>query len=150
MGREVRRVKADWVHPVNERGGFIPLLDGWTYESALKDWDAAVAEFGIQLAIERHGEPPNGGDYMPRWTDEEADHLMMYEDTTEGAPLSPAFKTPEELAGWLAANGASAFGGLTATYEQWLSTIKRGWAPSAVVRGNAMTSGVAGSHEGEK
>jgi len=49
---------------------------------------------------------------------------MMYETCTEGTPISPAFATPEELARWLADNEASAFGGMTASYEGWLRTIK--------------------------
>ena len=67
---------------------------------------------------------------------------MMYEDTTEGTPISPAFATPEELARWLADTGASAFGDSTATYEQWLHVCKGGWAPSAVIDINGMRSGV--------
>lgn len=57
---------------------------------------------------------------------------QMWETTSEGSPMSPVFKTPEELAHWLADTNASAFGSLTATYEQWLSMIGAGWAPSAV------------------
>jgi hypothetical protein len=66
----------------------------------------------------------------------------MYEDTSEGTPFSPAFATPEELARWLADTGASAFGDMTATYEQWLRTCKSGWAICAVLDGNKMMSGV--------
>lgn len=36
-----------------------------------------------------------------------------------------------------------AFGSMTATYEQWLATCKRGWAPSMVARGGVVESGVA-------
>lgn len=97
MGREVRRVPADWEHPRDERGKFIP-----TYS-----WD------------------------MPQWPENEATHYMMYEDTSEGTPISPAFATKEELARWLTDTGASAFGRLTATYEQWLATIEIGFAFSA-------------------
>jgi len=57
---------------------------------------------------------------------------MMYENTSEGTPISPPFETPEELARWLADNNASAFGGMTATYEQWLATCKGLYAPSMV------------------
>lgn len=69
---------------------------------------------------------------MTDWDDSECTHYMMYEDCSEGTPISPAFKTPEELARWLADNGASAFADMTATYEQWLQTCKIGSAPSAV------------------
>jgi uncharacterized membrane-anchored protein len=88
---------------------------------------------------------------MPDWLASQRTHLMMYETTSEGTPLSPAFATAEELAAWLADNGASAFAGQTATYEQWLATCRSGSAPSMVLDVGGMQSGVAfvgrvGSH----
>ena len=68
---------------------------------------------------------------------------QMWETTSEGSPISPVFATPEELARWLADSGASAFGDMTATREQWLSTIREGGAVSAVMEGGRLTSGVA-------
>lgn len=69
---------------------------------------------------------------------------MMYENTSEGTPISPVFETPEALARWLADNNASAFGGMGATYEQWLATCREGFAPSAVFSpSTGMISGVA-------
>ena len=50
--------------------------------------------------------------------------FQMWEDTSEGSPISPVFETPEELARWLADTKASSFGGMTSTYEQWLGCIK--------------------------
>lgn len=65
-------------------------------------------------------EPPPGEGYQ------------MWETISEGSPMSPVFRTPEELARWLADTKASSFGHQTATYEEWLSMIKgSGWAPSA-------------------
>lgn len=131
MGREVRMVPPDWQHPKDARGRYIPLHDG-----------PSLAEH-MEYADDDAGPPPNPADYMPRWMPDQATHLMMYETCSEGTPISPAFATPEELARWLADNRASAFGGMTATYEQWLAMAKRGWAPSAVVQGGVMRSGVA-------
>jgi hypothetical protein len=74
---------------------------------------------------------------------------QMWETTSEGSPMSPVFKTPEELARWLADTGASAFAGMTATYDEWLGTITvSGGAPSAVLTVDStgkerMESGVA-------
>lgn len=93
------------------------------------------------------GPKPKTEDYMPNWTEEERTHYMMYETTSEGTPISPAFATPEELAKWLADTGASSFADSTATYDQWLSTIKRGFAVSAVLDDNGLRSGVEGLHE---
>jgi len=164
MGREVRMVPKAWEHPRNEDGNFIPLCKG-SYATRAAEWDFAREQWGkgLQedwaggwkardgnaLTIARYtdwaGPRPSPDDYMPEWPEEVATHLMMYEDTSEGTPISPAFATPEELARWLADNNASAFANDTATYEQWLSTCKRGWAVSAVmVAGGPMTSGVAG------
>ncbi|MCK5445108.1 MAG: hypothetical protein KAI73_05745, partial [Rhodospirillaceae bacterium] len=70
-------------------------------------------------------------------------HWQMYETTSEGTPISPPMETPELLARWLADNNASAFAKDTATYEQWLSTIKRGFAPSAIMGDGKLESGVA-------
>jgi hypothetical protein len=69
---------------------------------------------------------------------------MMYETTSEGTPISPAFRTPEALARWLADTGASAFGNETATYEEWLAACRRGWSPSGMVSDGRVVSGVAG------
>jgi hypothetical protein len=85
---------------------------------------------------------PDPSDYMPEFVEGTAVGWCMYETTSEGTPISPVFETPEALAHWLADTGASAFGGSTATYEQWLSTARAGWAPSAVATGGSLQSGV--------
>jgi len=132
MGREVRKVPAHWDHPKDERGRHKPLYPGDRYEERRREFEEKLAAEGMQAAIDWCGNPPNKEDYMPDWPDSEKTHLMMYEDTTEGTPISPAFKTPEELARWLADNNASAFGNSGATYEQWLATIGDGYAVSMV------------------
>lgn len=161
MGREVRMVPADWQHPKDDEGRYIPL-HGRDYETAKREWDEGLALWLQGLrddhkgGTEPHdarrdiygwvawsGECPRPERYMPSWPREQRTHLMMYEDTSEGTPISPAFATPEELARWLADNGASAFGSMTATYEQWLAVARGGWAPSAVIQGGQMQSGVA-------
>lgn len=136
MGREMRRVPADWQHPTDAGGEYIPLLNEFTYNAE------EIAE-GLRDGWLKN-EPPNYGcAVMPQWPESERTHFQMYEDTTEGTPISPVFATIEELAHWLADNGASAFGNSTATYEQWLATCKRGWAPSAIVEsGKGLRSGV--------
>lgn len=169
MGREVRKVPASWVHPRDERGRYIPLHDGDALAQATAAWDAGNAAWSLGYVedysanqawklkdgtedsttyAEYSGERPDPKDYMPSWPEQLCTYLMMYEDTSEGTPISPAFATPEEMARWLADNGASAFGDMTATYEQWLATCKRGFAPSMVMTVNkdhtaTIESGVA-------
>ncbi len=169
MSREVRMVPADWQHPRYPEGHhfagrYIPLLKG-SYAERAEEWDYARARWqeGLKesygdgdkwVAVDPEyrnwrytdyaGERPSPDDYMPDWPAEQRTHLMMYESTSEGTPLSPAFLTPEELARYLADSRASAFGSDTATYEQWLETCKRGWAMSAIAEpGKGLRSGVA-------
>ena len=161
MGREVRRVPADWQHPKNEFGEYVALFDGKDYELLVRKWDEEAAKWREGLRSEYKGgwqpigdvdsetyaewsgERPDAVDYMPQWTDAERTHLMMYEDTSEGTPISPAFATPEELARWLADSKASAFGREGASYKGWLRVARGGWAPSMVfTQQTGMVSGV--------
>lgn len=169
MGREVRRVPATWKHPKDCRGHHVPLHGG-SFSQRAKEWDEEEAQWvdgfkknwgAGEKWIPRHedqnydfeewaGKRPVESDYMPDWPESERTHLQMYECTTEGTPISPVMATAEELARWLADNGASAFGDLTATYEQWLATITSasGYAPSGMmVVGGPMVSGVEGLAE---
>ena len=148
MGREVRKVPADWTHPkrcVYPRftEEYTPLYEnrGRYARDAAKFLEKANSE-GLQAAVDWFGRAPDESEYMPDWPEAERTHYMMYEDTSEGTPISPAFATPEELARWLADTGASAFGGDTAPYGAWLRIANGGWAPSAVMTGGKLISGV--------
>ncbi len=152
MGREVRRVPKNWEHPRADDGRYQPMHDE-DFETAMDEWYAewkahVPAEHDGMPYWEWNGSPPDPAYYRPKWTDAERTHLMMYEDTSEGTPLSPAFETPEELARWLADNGASAMGSMTATYEQWLATCKGAWAPSMVIENGVIKSGVEFAFDG--
>jgi hypothetical protein len=150
MSREVRRVPANWQHPTD---GFYAsgevrhtaLFDGADFDSAAKSWDEesakwergefpdyASAESRAMSYVEWNGNRPDPADYMPNWSAAERTHLMMYETTSEGTPISPAFATAEELARWLTNNQASAFGSCKASYEAWLRVAQGGFAPGAV------------------
>lgn len=171
-------VPANWKHPKrkSEYSGetvYVPLLEpalGGGYSADAQEWDEAWEmwqkglsraygggpswvpvdpEYSHMRYTEYSGPRPSPDDYMPNWPAEERTHFMMYETTSEGTPISPAFATAEELAEWLAATNASSFGSMTATYDQWLSTIKRGSAISVVMAGGQLVSGVEGLHEAE-
>ena len=140
MGRELRRVPKDWKHPKDGSRDYVPLLND--YAGMLGNFKADIEKMGLAEALDYYGGGPCTDDYMPVWTWDEAPWCMMYEDTSEGTPISPAFETFEELAHWLADNNASAFGKSGATYEQWLSTCQRGYAPCGVMSARGMLSGV--------
>lgn len=161
MSREVRRVPAGWEHPRDAKGRFVPLF-GRDYATRAREWDEGAAKWAAGLRSDFNGgwtprtqdelgmsyakwdgERPVPEDYMPAWPEAERTHLMMYESTSEGTPLSPAFETPEELARWCADHGASAFGSQTASYEAWLRVARGGATCSAVVvPGVGILSGV--------
>jgi hypothetical protein len=159
-------VPPGWEHPKNAKGHYVPLMDG-PFSKRVAQWDEERAHWDRGEVLdystwpEQHtfkpkpddvdcatfeewdGERPRREDYMPEWPDGSATMLVMYEETSEGTPISPAFATPEELARWLADNDASAFGGMTATYEDWLATCRAGSsAGSMVIDGGRMMSGV--------
>lgn len=123
MGREVRRVKKDWQHPKDEKGRYIPLYDGAEFSARIASWDEGAQKWaeglylnpqGAWVAIREaligkpysswDGERPDPNECMPLWSDDERTHFMMYENTSEGTPISPAFATAEELARWLVNN----------------------------------------------
>ena len=127
-----RWVPADWQHPTHEVFDhqigdtverYTPLYPGEDYAPAAAKFLAKANADGLQEAVEWCG-CPDQNDYMPDWPAEQRTHLMMYEDTTEGTPISPAFQTPQELAQWLVDNNATVFAEFTASYECWLQLAR--------------------------
>jgi hypothetical protein len=165
MGREVRRVPKNWKHPSN-KGRYIPLLEG--FAESLKRWETGKEKWDQGFVDDYHGgwkpydttdmtfdewdgRKPEKEDYMPDFPDEEKTHYQMYETCSEGTPISPVMESPEELAKWLADNGASAFGDMSATYEDWLNTINSGGAPGFYILGNQqIISGVEAANRFKK
>lgn len=165
MGRELRMVPKDWKHP-KKAGRYVPLHEGPFEQEAARyaeeeaEWKRGFRrDYGTGARkplddLERTwtyedyaGEPPKREDYMPSWRPEERTHFQMYETCTEGTPISPPMPDAESLATWLADNGASAFGDLTASREAWLATIKRGSAVGAVLDSGGWKSGVEAEAE---
>lgn len=78
--------------------------------------------------------PPNPNDYMPygKW-------YQLYEEVSEGTPITPPFKTKAELVDWLATNPD--FWGQNWTRSQAEAMVAEEWAPSAVMdNGHLMDS----------
>ena len=154
MSREVRRVPPTWVHPKDDRGRYQPMFDR-DFLAEAREWmdaaiawdngtdaDAATEKAGHPFYWQWNGGPPDPQYYMPSWPFEERTHYQMYETTSEGTPISPIMESPELLARWLVDNNASAFGGGGASYEGWLRVCRGGYAPSLVIQGGRMMSGV--------
>lgn len=127
MGREVRKVPPDWEHPKEKDGRYRPLLSGESYRADAAAFAALVTSVGREEAIEEYGFEPDARDYMlADVPEEQCTHYMMYEDTSEGTPISPAFATKEELCRWLVDNKVSIFGSDPADYETWMRVANGG------------------------
>lgn len=146
MGREVKRVdlRFNWYEKTVKSGKttwFGYILD-CAYPCQLCDNGKIKEEtcplcFGEKYTDVRI-EPPAGEGWQ------------MWETTTEGSPMSPVFKTPEELAHWLTTSDASAMGSQTATYNEWMSMIKQGWCPSGAIINGELMNGVEEAHKNKK
>ncbi len=158
MGREVRKVTKDWVHPKREDGSYQPMWNEY-YQNDLNEWIQGNKQWedGTHQDLvedpqrkdkypcyaQWEGNPPSVEFYKTvREKGEDLTHFQMYETVSEGTPISPVFDTPEKLARWLADTGASSFAGRTALYDQWLHMINVGWSISAVSDGGELKSGV--------
>lgn len=123
MGREVRPVAIGWEHP--RRPG--------TYASGEPRYVPLHSREDMRLHLEWNIDHPDDDepievdpdDYMPPIPEGDPYALALYETTTEGTPVSPPFATLEELAAWCE-DGATAFGSIKWTREQWLASFKDG------------------------
>ncbi len=142
MGREIRRVPADWQHPRYEdernAGEYRPLYDQ-TFEDAATEWCAGFDAWrnGIhkdqithpELTVGRrfwqwHGNPPDEDSYRPAFASEPT-HYQIYETVSEGTPVSPVFVTLDAMVDWLVSQGTAR--------KSAEAFAKSGWAPSMTV-----------------
>lgn len=129
MGREIRRVPANWSHPKGERRNgqidYLPMRDQ-DAESAWAEWqaeyakwlagehDRIIAEYGAddypkaepyRAFCAWNGQPPDPAYYRPKWEEGSATWYQVYQTVSEGTPVTPPFATKEELVEYLVANG---------------------------------------------
>lgn len=141
MGREVRKVPPGWRHPKSDGrcgGEYKPLHygAGGRFEKRAEEWLTECAKWQTgerpdyagndapKYFWDWGGMPPSVEDYMLVGApDSDCTHFALYEDTTEGTPLSPAFATLEEVAEYAAAH-CSTFADFMATKEGWLRMLQ--------------------------
>lgn len=126
MGREIRRVPANWEHPKEmkynpfrrtESEVYQPMYDR-PFALSMREWIAGweAWERGERPSYcfdesrdmpywEYEGAPPDPKYYRPDWKPEEMVWYQVYETVSEGTPVTPAFATKEELVEYLVANG---------------------------------------------
>jgi len=142
MGREIKRVHIDF--DLFEREGHTtwkgylldeiecPLCKGSGKNLKKKQCPICYGDGKVSPKVE----PPIGYDW------EKSDGYQVWQDVSEGGPVSPVFLKPKDLAKWMEENDDSVT--RDTTYEGWLSFIKEGGsAPSMIMNGQGIKSGVA-------
>jgi len=174
MGREIRRVPKNWEHPkriskYNGEEQFRPMMD-WDFEESYADFEKDLKEWYIEQKEFENGKvfegrdkiyskangntyedwageppsPPNPYDYMP-----EGAWFQLFENVSEGTPLSPPFETKEELVEWLVSNPD--FIGHQWTRPQAEGMLRCGYAPSMIIdNGRIYTSEQAAELQNNK
>jgi len=142
MGRDVKRVPMDFDWPLHKvwRGYLNPRCEACADRDCDHCPDHEDSD-NYDATTAWHETPPPTGD---GW--------QMWENTSEGSPISPVFSTPELLARWLADTNASAFGEMGATYDEWLHMITGlGYSVGLVFgRGHPMEPGLVHSYRTRK
>ncbi len=144
MGRELRKVPANWEHPKKDDGRYHPMYDEF-YGDALNKWLEEHTKWldgtheDLKDKPERKeqypfyamwgGNPPDVEYYQTKkYLPEELTHIQLYESTSEGTPKSPVFRADqfEELCEYAAKN-VSTFTDCMATKEQWMKMLGDGF-----------------------
>lgn len=150
MGREIRRVPANWDHPKQEGwydGRLQPMYDE-RFDDAASKWKAEFAKWesgerpdycsednkGLEY-WEWETSPPERAYYRP-WKDDDATWFQVWETVSEGTPVTPPFETREGLIDYLATNGD--FWDQKRGDGAWdraaaAKFVSAGWAPSLAV-----------------
>lgn len=139
MGREIRRVPKGWEHPKDTQGHLIPLHDE-EFDVVARKWleDCAAWDEGAHPdLLEKRttkeeapyfwlwsDNPPRPEHYRLKWN-EEPICFQIYENVTEGTPVSPVFETETEMREWLIAQGYSV--------EATDAFIREGYAPTMTI-----------------
>lgn len=137
MGREVRRVPVGWKHPTvwNRYRGeeYQPMHDS-TYAEAWADHQKSRAEHPEWYANASGDYAPDPLYHRPEWPEGVTLGYQLYENVSEGTPLSPVFETADQLAEWLAEGQPIGIGRdiVHMTFEQARVFVDRGYAPSMV------------------
>ncbi len=146
MGRTLKRVPLNFDYPLNQvwYGYFMNYIQNTCMSDNNRDYCKQCREFakikGIEISsygcpnFERYFseieeklkelcEPPEGEGYQ------------LWETTSEGSPVSPVFKTLDELCEWCEKN-ATTFADLKATKEEWKQMLSDDFVYSK--RGNVI------------
>lgn len=117
--REIRKVPLGWLHPKDENGEYVPLMDR-KYPYTENDTQELLEEGHSREEIEKW--------FMPDFSKVPSDQMGIsaYETVSEGTPMSPVYPdTPEgrfELARYCVEN-QTVFGDQKADIETWAAIL---------------------------
>jgi hypothetical protein len=94
---EVRKVSENYEHPKDKDGNYIPLYEGLFSEINEEDWSDDDGSLMVK---------ENDFDNIK---DNDRTHYCLYEDISEGTPISPIFETKDELINWCTENLKNGF-----------------------------------------
>lgn len=147
-----RRVAPDWVHPTDADGRHIPLFDGTKLLAEQAHWDECAVRwaqgevFGylgvgiddktihdwspktphdLDMTMEHYyGDRPNPAYYSPAWTPEQATAWQVYEEVSEGTPISKVWMDLDTMAREIAEEHGHSY---EAMRKKILATLEHGW-----------------------
>lgn len=140
MGRELRKVPANWEHPKKDDGDYQPMFNEY-YGDVLNEWienhrqweagthpdliDDPNLKTEYPFYAMWGGNPPDVYYYhTKKYSPEELTHIQLYENTSEGTPKSPVFKANElENLCEYAAEHCTTFAHFKATKEEWFKML---------------------------
>jgi hypothetical protein len=143
-------VPPNWEHPKKEffnREGYQPMV-GRNYDITANEWleECILWSKGIHPSQNPEyafywdyaGAPPNRK-YYAHYKKEDCTWYQLYENVSEGTPVSPPFATKEELADYLEKNGN--FWGESYTKESARRMCERGYVMSGMFIGGKFMAG---------
>lgn len=160
-------VPPNWQHPTDDRGNLKSMHDR-NFRDVFSQWltDFDRIRRGELTDVERNcyvkpgtiplcewlhdeGGPPDPDTYRP-WRDEDATWFQVWETVSEGTPVTPPFATRAELVDYLVRGGDDwdrrrGRGGYTRAQAE--SFVNAGWAPSMMISGGQIVSGIACSEK---
>lgn len=112
MGREVKRVPLDFDYPLNK------VWYGYLIRFCCDDCDSCK-DFAKRMDIPYTSyECPDFRNYF-KVNPPYGEGYQLWENTTEGSPISPVFKSAKEFSEWCE-NNATAFADIKISKEEWL------------------------------
>lgn len=142
-----RRVAPDWEHPKHERWGRVvwkPLEDGTRLLADQAEWDLWLEKWNEGLVSDGsngrwkpipddcfvagmevyYGKRPDPADYSPAWTPEQATAWQVYEEVSEGTPISKVYPDLDTMAREIAQEYGHSF---EAMRNKILATLEFGY-----------------------